>query len=76
MLITCLTSLYVLIILSSCFNLINNILGIFWSNVLQCDRNFPPYPYMYKKNFDDQLNEEKLMLTVDDVTFSVYLTTG
>ena len=52
------------------------ILGIFWSNVLQCNHNFPPYPFIYEKEYDEDVKEEKLIVTVDDVTFSVYLTTG
>ena len=52
------------------------IVGIFWSNVLQCDRNFPPYPFVYKKRFHDEAQEETLEVSVDGVKFTVFLTTG
>ena len=54
----------------------STIIGIFWSNVLQCDRNFPPYPYTYQKSYSEESQEETLSLTVDSITFVVYLMTG
>ena len=54
----------------------STVLGIFWANVLQHENNFPKYLYDYKKCFDEKIGEEKLFVTVSNITFTVYLKTG
>lgn len=51
------------------------LLGTFWMNVLQHPNNYPVQRYPYKKLYDKN-GHYKVMLRVDDVTMTVYMSTG
>lgn len=51
------------------------LLGTFWMNVLQHPNNYPVQRYPYKKLYDKNRNY-KVMLRVDDVSMTVYMSTG
>ncbi|XP_062574009.1 uncharacterized protein LOC134235860 [Saccostrea cucullata] len=51
------------------------LLGTFWMNVLQHPNNYPVQRYPYKKLYDKN-GHYKVMLRVDDVSITVYMTTG
>lgn len=51
------------------------LLGTFWMNVLQHPNNYPVQRYPYKKLYDKN-GHYKVILRVDDVTMTVYMSTG
>lgn len=51
------------------------LLGTFWMRVLQHPNNYPVQRYPYKKLYDKN-GHYKVVLRVDDVTISVYMSNG
>lgn len=52
------------------------LLATFWANVLQHEKNFPLVSYNYSRIIDKQTGVQKLLLSAENVTFTVNMATG